>query len=103
MAVLHPASHWVPYAFQYVHLIAFPSMRFARHRRTALTYQEIQVRTQMRLLHMVDIQFYIAAGGHVGRYPSGLASRQVFIVDFQMKAAFADVETDHVAVLHQRK
>ena len=79
-------------------------VRLSGHDGPGLTLQEVEIDSQMGLLHVVDIHLHVAARVVRRRWrPGGTASGQLLIGDVQVQPAASHVELDHVAVLHQRQ
>ncbi len=79
-------------------------MQIARNFRSGSTSQNIQVSTQVGLLHVVDIKFHITPCCHgFRRSPRFPSPFQFFIADIKMQSSVFHVELDHVAILDQRK
>src|SRR5258708_188023 len=81
----------------------WPSMRIARDFGAAAADKKVQIGAQMRLLHMLDVEFVPSALGCRRRTPLAFAACELFIRYVQMQAASGHVELDDVAVAHQRQ
>src|SRR3954467_14786419 len=78
---------------------AMASMRVARDAGAAGADQEVEVGTQVRLLHVVDVDLLPAALGLRQRLPGRETACHLLVADLHLEAAGVHVELDHVAVL----
>ncbi len=70
----------------------------------AATDEEVEVRTAVGLLHVVEVQLHVAAAHRrLRRCPAGATARQFRIVDLQMQTSALDVELDQITALDQRE
>src|SRR5579859_3075797 len=76
-------------------------MRIARNLGAAAADEEIEIGPQMRLLHMLDIEFVPPALRDSRRPPLASASGEFLIGYVQMQTAGRHVELDEVPVAHQ--
>src|SRR3954451_1591653 len=84
--------------------IACPSVIVARHERTALADEEVEIRALVRLQDVVVVEAPVAALERgLGRAPPGTPLVQLTLVDEQFQPALGDIELDLVAVLDQRE
>lgn len=76
-------------------------MRIAWNLGAAAADEEVEIRPQMRLLHMLDIEFVPPALGHRRRSLLAAPSCEFLIGYVQMQTARGHVELDEVPVAHQ--
>src|SRR5665213_1055060 len=80
------------------------SVIVARHRCTAAAHEKIEVDSVVRLQHMVDIEFHVAALAVRRRWiPRSAPARELGVVDVEVKLAGGNVERDEIAIAHQRE
>src|SRR5207244_1659052 len=76
--------------------VAGRSVRFARHRRTPATGQEVKIGAFVRLRHMIDVESGPAAVRRGEHRRHRVALRQLPLFDLEHETAPLDVEADRV-------
>src|SRR5689334_19849551 len=63
--------------------------------------QEVEVRTLVSLLHMLDIKLVVASLRRLGRLPGGATLCEFLLAHVEMQSARRHVEFDHVTRFHE--
>ena len=75
---------------------------FPFHFGAGFAYEDVQVCTQVGLLHVIEIDLNVAPFGvRFGRRPGSFSASEFFIGNIEMKAAVGYIQFYHVPILYQ--